>query len=262
DARFAVGRQRRLDWRVVPVEPLVALFLPPFGRHVLMEVALRVHEPDADQRHAEVARFLAVIACEDAEAARVDRQRLMQRELGGEIRDRLAGERRKRARPPRIPRRARIVERGDRAIVDLDERAFLGCLLQLVRRDQAQHADRVVRRGPPQGVVEPAEHGSRFRMPAPPEVDGEFFESMEAFREGEQSVSCHESQASTSDANLARSMLPPETTATILPAPALSPSAAAIAQPAAPSAMTCARSAACFIARATASSETTIDPDS
>ena len=39
-------------------------------------------------------------------------------------------------------------------------------------------------------------------------------------------------------------------------------SAAAIAQPAAPSAMTCARSATSFIARATSSSETTIDPDS
>ena len=33
DARLAVRRQRRLDRRVGPVEPLVALLLPPFGRH-------------------------------------------------------------------------------------------------------------------------------------------------------------------------------------------------------------------------------------
>ena len=47
-----------------------------------MEVALRVHEADADERHAEVAGLLAVVAGEHAETARVDRQRLMQRELG------------------------------------------------------------------------------------------------------------------------------------------------------------------------------------
>src|SRR5438309_8184148 len=57
-------------------------------------------------------------------------------------------------------------------------------------------------------------------------------------------------------------MLPPETTATILPAPARPLRAAAIAQPAAPSAITRARSAVNFIARATSSSGTTIDPES
>jgi hypothetical protein len=47
-----------------------------------MEIALRVHEADADERHAEVAGFLAVVAREHAETAGVNRQRLMQRELG------------------------------------------------------------------------------------------------------------------------------------------------------------------------------------
>ncbi len=52
-----------------------------------MEVALRIHEADADERHAEIAGFLAVIAGQHAEAAGVDRQRLVQRELRGEVRD-------------------------------------------------------------------------------------------------------------------------------------------------------------------------------
>ena len=69
-------------------QPLVDLLLPAFGRHALVEVALRIHEADADERHAEVARFLAVIAGEHAEAAGVDRQRLVQRELRGEVGDR------------------------------------------------------------------------------------------------------------------------------------------------------------------------------
>src|SRR5438105_11162788 len=56
-------------------------------------------------------------------------------------------------------------------------------------------------------------------------------------------------------------MLPPDTTATTVPAPARPLSAAATAQPAAPSAITRARSATSFIARATSSSETTIDPE-
>ena len=57
-------------------------------------------------------------------------------------------------------------------------------------------------------------------------------------------------------------MLPPDTTATTLPVPARPLSAAATAQPAAPSAMRCARSATSVIAAATSSSDTTIDPDS
>ena len=88
DARLAVGRDRRLDRRAVPGQALVRFLLPAFGRDALVEVALRIHEADADERHAEVARFLAVIAGEHAEAAGVDRQRLVQRELRGEVRDR------------------------------------------------------------------------------------------------------------------------------------------------------------------------------
>jgi len=57
-------------------------------------------------------------------------------------------------------------------------------------------------------------------------------------------------------------MLPPETTATILPRPARPLIAAATAQPAAPSAMTRARSATSRMARATSSRETTIEPAS
>src|SRR4029078_13183936 len=69
DARLAVRRQRRFDRRVGPVEALVAFFLQALGGDVLVEVALWIHDPDADERHAEVARLLAVIAGQHAEAA-------------------------------------------------------------------------------------------------------------------------------------------------------------------------------------------------
>src|SRR5581483_2247328 len=98
-------------------------------------------------------------------------------------------------------------------------------------------------------------------MPAPPQVDRQFFESCDAFGQDRSiELSAHLSHAPTSAANLGRSMLPPETTATVGPLPALPESAAAIAQPAAPSPMTCTRSATSFMPRATSSSVTTIDP--
>ena len=106
DAGAAVGPDGWLDRRIGPVEALVDFLLPAFRRHRLMEVALRVHEADADERNPEVARFLAVIAGEHAEAAGVDRQRLMERELGGEVGDR-AVRVGVAAVPPRVPRRAR-----------------------------------------------------------------------------------------------------------------------------------------------------------
>ena len=87
---------------------------------MLVEVPLRIHEPDADERHAEVRRFLAVIAGEHAETAGVDRQRLVERELGGEVGD-LAGQMRQRARPPGVPRGPRTVEAVDRAVVERQE---------------------------------------------------------------------------------------------------------------------------------------------
>ena len=81
DARPPLRRQRRGDRRLGPRQPLVVLLLPAVVRHALVEVALRIHEADADERHAEVTRLLAVVAGEHAEAAGVDRQRLVQGEL-------------------------------------------------------------------------------------------------------------------------------------------------------------------------------------
>ena len=59
---------------------------PPRGQQ-LAEVAVAVEEADADDRHAQVAGRLEVVAGEDAEAARVLRQRLAEAELGREVGD-------------------------------------------------------------------------------------------------------------------------------------------------------------------------------
>ena len=53
----------------------------------LEEISLPVEQADADERQAQVARSLAVIAGENAKAAGVDRQAFMETEFGTEIGD-------------------------------------------------------------------------------------------------------------------------------------------------------------------------------
>ena len=75
------------DRHGVRVEVGEALLLPAVGDEALAEVAVAVEEADADERHAEVARRLQVVAGEHAEAAGVLRERLGDAELGREVGD-------------------------------------------------------------------------------------------------------------------------------------------------------------------------------
>jgi hypothetical protein len=73
-AALAGRRHGGLNWRVFPVQLLVRFELPAVGGEPLVEVALGVHEADADKRQPEIARFLAGVPREDAKAAGVDGQ--------------------------------------------------------------------------------------------------------------------------------------------------------------------------------------------
>ena len=299
DARLAVGRDRRFDRRVGPVDALVVFLLPAVVRHALVEVALRIHEADADERHAEVAGFLAVVAGQHAEAAGVDRQRLVQRELGGEVGDDLpldvaafgrvhhgcagADARRRGRRWPR--RRARRNSGSSAARCSASAPSVL------------QHPRRVVGRRAPERVVEPAEQPRAPRLSSSTRGRGRVRAGGECGREtgrrkrsidrdwglgtrardwgspehgdpgsDRRRLNCRRRASRftgtrpRASAKRERSMLPPDTTATTLPAPARPLSAAAIAQPPAPSAITCTRSAVSRMAAATSSSGTTIEP--
>jgi hypothetical protein len=69
----------------------VARLLTAVGVDRLLEVALAVEQPHADEGQAQVARGLAVVAREDAQAPGIDRQALVQAELGAEVGDRRFG---------------------------------------------------------------------------------------------------------------------------------------------------------------------------
>ena len=92
----AVALAQQRDRQPVGVEDRVVLLLPALARQRLAEVAVPVEQADADERHAEVAGGLEVVAGQDAEAAGVLRQRGGDAELRREVGDRL---RRVRARP-------------------------------------------------------------------------------------------------------------------------------------------------------------------
>ena len=79
--------------------------LPAVDVEPLPEIALVVVEADADERDAEVGRALDVVAGQDAEAAGVDRQRLVQAELGREVGHRPRPEHAGVARAPGVRRR-------------------------------------------------------------------------------------------------------------------------------------------------------------
>ena len=84
---LAQQRERQL----VGVDDRVALLLPALARQRLAEVAVPVQQSDADDRHAEVAGRLEVVAGEDAEAAGVLRQHGGDAELGREVARSAAG---------------------------------------------------------------------------------------------------------------------------------------------------------------------------
>src|SRR5207245_7378840 len=86
--RLAAGARRGLNREHTRAELEIVILLPALKVEPLTEVALIVVEPDADQGNAEVRGALEMIPGEDAETAGVDWDRLVQPELGREVRHR------------------------------------------------------------------------------------------------------------------------------------------------------------------------------
>ena len=113
---------------------------------------------------------LDVIAGQDAEAARIDRQRFVDAELGGEVGDRPRPEH---AGVPRAPgvARAQVLLKAAVGVVDAAvQRQLRGPLLELVDRDLLQQGHRIVVERAPEDRIELAEEAGRIRVPAPPQV--------------------------------------------------------------------------------------------
>ena len=88
ELRPAVKGSGGTDRQGREVEVLIDVLLLPLGVDLLADVALAIQEADAHKWQPEIRRALRVVTREDAEPARVCRQRLMQPELGAEVRHR------------------------------------------------------------------------------------------------------------------------------------------------------------------------------
>ena len=148
----------------------VFLVLAAVVREPLPEIALVVVETDADERNPQVGGRLHVIAGEDAEAAGVDRQGLVQSELGREVRD---GTRPQHAGMPRAPGvfgRQILLKPAVRVIDTAVESELRGPFFEHLNRKPVEQRNRVVSELYPQRRVELPEQLRRVVVPAPPQI--------------------------------------------------------------------------------------------
>mgnify|MGYP001024216871 CR=1 FL=1 len=134
-AAFAIARDQRLDGRGVVIEAFVIRFLPAFGGDALFEITLRIDETNAHQRQAKIAGFFAMIARQNAQATRINRQRNVQAEFGGKIGNRVAGQLGVLFGKPRAFRRQTTIQRHHDAVVTTQETRVCRRRVQLGLRD-------------------------------------------------------------------------------------------------------------------------------
>ena len=139
------------------IELLVAVLLPSVEPKPLIEVALHVEEADADHRHAQVARGLAVVAGEHAEATRIDRHGVVQTELRAEVCDRTSVQLRVRVGEPGVPARGLMRHPRHHVVVPTQEVAVARAGGHARRIDPAEQLQRVVPGLMPERFVHRAE---------------------------------------------------------------------------------------------------------
>ena len=189
--RVPVGVAEQLQRQAVRVAGRVALALPAVGGQRLGEVAVPVQQADADQRHAQVAGRLEVVAGQDAEAAGVLRQHLGDAVLGREVRDR--GRRRGHfairgsggVPGPLEPARAgqvaiEVPGGGGQTVQETLVRRQRG---QLFRAQGADHGDRVAAGGRPGRRVYRREQIHGLRVPGPAEIEHQLAQRRQRLRQ-------------------------------------------------------------------------------
>ena len=173
----------RLTGRRGQVVVGVGVLLVAVGVDRLVEVAVAIEQPDADERQGHVGRRLRVVAGEHAEAAGVDPERLVDPVLGAEVGDGSVEDAAVVPGEPGVGAVRHVLVELAEDVPDLDhERRVVEEAAPLDRARQDR--DRIPVAGP-RLAVDPAPDLARPRMPAPVEVVGEAAESLELWREPE-----------------------------------------------------------------------------
>jgi len=148
----------------------VALLLPSVRVQALPEVPFIPEDADPDQRDAQVARRLQVVAREHAKTTRIDREALVETELHREVGHRPRPQGRRVGRAPAIVVLEVVVETPE-GVVDPRVQSHLGgAALKRLGGDLLEEGDRVVPGVAPQVRVEVAEQVDDVGLPRPPKV--------------------------------------------------------------------------------------------
>ena len=164
----SVAAQRGFHRQILDFRVEIFLILPAVGVEMLLEIALVVEQADGDQRNAQAAGALDVIAREDAQATGIDRHGLVDAELQREVGHRL------RAEHPGVgsaPRRdfADILLQSAVGLIDpAVEHQFGGPHLQPLRRELGEQGDGVMVELPPADRIEVSKEINDVGVPAPP----------------------------------------------------------------------------------------------
>ncbi len=171
---IAVTGANRLDRQVARVVVAILGVLNAVVVDRLLEVALPVKQAYGDEIHALVARCLAMVAGEHTQAARIDREALVESILGAEVGDqrRIGGS----------WRRDVIVERLQRLRITPEIGRILRRLIERLLADASKEQSRIALGLLPQLGIKVFEQ--RARRPVPPEkqVASQLGESRKRFR--------------------------------------------------------------------------------
>ena len=129
-----------------------------------------VVQPDSDERNAQVRCALDVIAGKDAQPSRVDRDRLVQPELGREV---CHGPRPENAGVARAPcaRGGEVFLHSPIGVVDATvQRELRDPLLEPVHGQSLEQRDGIVVELAPEDGIQLAEQGRCVAVPTPPEI--------------------------------------------------------------------------------------------
>jgi len=173
DHGLAVVQFDERDRCLIEVGRRILLELPAVRSQALLEIALPIHQADADERNSQIAGALEVVAREDAQSAGVDRQALVNPELHREVGDAVGSEFRVRLLEPALTRHVGV-ERLEHAVHFGQIGVIVGRLIQALLRDVGQELNRIPGHLVPEVGVQPPKQLLGFAVPTPVQVVGKF----------------------------------------------------------------------------------------
>ena len=176
DDGLSVRTKGRLNRQLGRLDLGVRFLLPALLVDALRKIALDVQQADADEGDAQVGRAFQVVAGQHAQAAGIDRQRLVDAEFGREVGGRPLAENSGVRRAPGL-RRLHVLDPAAIRAVDAGvQDLFAAALFELVGGVFLQERNGVMRKLRPADRIDFAKDRRDLGLPAPPIIAGQLRE--------------------------------------------------------------------------------------